>query len=128
MLRELLNRSPDLWISDVESHFITRFTRDIGRYGDLSDRANFDCLAAALRGTRAFWHWNRRGVHIETEHWHALCRRSDWPGVLEALFHCVHEQEIPNPPLPWDTVLWGDKTPAYMADLPLLADLYPHAR
>ena len=28
MLRELLNRSPDIWISDVESHFIPRFTRD----------------------------------------------------------------------------------------------------
>jgi hypothetical protein len=128
MLRELLNRSPDLWISDVESHFIPSFTRDIGRYGDLGERANFDRLAAALRGTRAFWHWNRRGVHIDTEHWHALCRRHDWPGVLEALFRCVHEEEIPNPALPWDAVLWGDKTPAYMADLPLLADLYPRAR
>jgi hypothetical protein len=128
MLRELLNRSPDLWISDVESHFIPRFTRDLARYGDLGERANFERLVEALRGTRAFWHWNRRGVHIDTGHWYRLCRRHDWPGVLEALFRCVHEQEIPEPPKPWDDILWGDKTPAYMSELPLLARLYPGAR
>jgi hypothetical protein len=128
MLRELLNRSPGIWISDVESHFIPRFTRDVARYGDLGDRASFELLASALRGTRAFWHWERRGVHIDTGRWYRLCQRHDWPGVLEALFHCVHEQEIPDPPLPWDEILWGDKTPAYMAELPSLSALYPHAR
>jgi hypothetical protein len=48
--------------------------------------------------------------------------------VLEALFQCVHEQEIADPPRPWEEILWGDKTPAYMGDLPLLATLYPQAR
>jgi hypothetical protein len=128
MFRELLNRSPDIWISDVESHFIPRFTRDIGRYGDLGQRASFDRLADALRGTRAFWHWTRRGVHVDTDRWWSLCRSRDWPGVLEALFRCVHEQEIAEPPKPWADILWGDKTPAYMEELPLLAELYPHAR
>jgi hypothetical protein len=128
MFRELLNRSPDIWISDVESHFIPRFTRDLARYGDLSERANFDRLAHALRGTRAFWHWNRRGVRIDDDRWWSLCRSHDWPGVLEALFRGVHEQEIPDPPRPWEAILWGDKTPAYMEELPLLAKLYPRAR
>jgi hypothetical protein len=128
MLRELLNRSPDVWISAVESHFIPRFTREIARYGDLGRRADFDRLVEALRGTRAFWHWTRRGVRIDGERWWNLCRTRDWPGVLEALFHAVHEQEIADPPRPWADILWGDKTPAYMAELPLLAGLYPHAR
>lgn len=128
MLRELLNRSPDVWISAVESHFIPRFTRDIARYGDLGERANFDRLAEALRGTRAFWHWTRRGVRVDGDRWWSLCRTHDWPGVLEALLRCVHEQEIPDPPRPWLEILWGDKTPAYMADLPTLAGVYPRAR
>jgi hypothetical protein len=34
MLRELLNASPDIWISDVESHFVPKFTRVIDRFGD----------------------------------------------------------------------------------------------
>ncbi len=128
MLRELLNRSPEIWISAVESHFIPRVTRDLTRYGNLEERANFDRLAGALQSTRAFWHWNQRGVHIDTDRWYGLCRAYDWPGVLEALFRCAHEQEIPAPRRAWESILWGDKTPAYLTELALLAELYPRAR
>ena len=31
MLRELLNASPDVWMSEVESHFIPKFTRTLAR-------------------------------------------------------------------------------------------------
>ncbi len=128
MLRELLNRSPEIWISAVESHFIPRITRDLSRYGDLRDRVNFDRLAGALRSTRAFWHWSQRGVHIDPDRWYGLCRTHDWPGVLEALFCCAYEQEMPAPRRAWESILWGDKTPAYLTELPLLAALYPRAR
>jgi hypothetical protein len=128
MLRELLNASPDVWMSDVESHFIPRFTRAIGSFGDLADRGSFQRLTDALRGTRAFWQWEHRGVHVDTEEWWDACRSRDWPGVVEALFHCVHRREIPDPPKPWETIVWGDKTPVYMKELPLLAGLWPAAR
>lgn len=128
MLRELLNRSPDIWISDIESHFIPHFTRTQGRFGDLRERGAFDRLVAALEGTRAFWYWRTRGIQLDADLWWSRCRTRDWPGVLEALFHCVHEQEIPNPPQPWEAILWGDKTPVYMAEIPLLARLFPQAR
>ncbi len=128
MLRELLNNSPDIWISDIESHFIPEATRQIARYGDLADRGNFARLADMLRKTRAFWYWSRRGITIETDRWYDLCRAHDWPGVLEGLFHYVHTQEIADPPRPWDQILWGDKTPVYMVELPLLSTLFPAAR
>jgi hypothetical protein len=128
MLRELLNASPDVWLSEVESHFIPRVTRGIGGYGDLSDRAAFARLAAALRRTRAFWQWERRGVSIPTDEWYEACPRYDWPGVIAGLFRCVHRQEIAHPPKPWEDVVWGDKTPVYMSEIPLLASLFPSAR
>jgi hypothetical protein len=128
MLRELLNASPDIWLSDVESHFIPKFTRRIGEFGDLAERPSFDRLTAALRRTRAFWQWERRGVRIDGDEWWAACRTRDWPGVVEALFHCVHRREIPDPPKPWEEIVWGDKTPVYMRELPLLARLFPQAR
>jgi hypothetical protein len=128
MLRELLNASPDLWMSEVESHFIPKFTRGIRRYGDLACRDAFDRLVAALRGTRAFWRWERRGVHVPTDEWWAACPQHDWPGVVAGLFRCVHRREVPNPPKPWDEIVWGDKTPVYMREVPLLATLFPHAR
>lgn len=128
MLRELLNASPDLWMSEVESHFIPKFTRQIGRYGDLSSLRRFTRLADALRRTRAFWQWERRGVRVGTEEWFNACPRHDWPGVVEGLFRCVYEREVPGAPTPWRRLVWGDKTPVYMGEIPLLAGLFPQAR
>jgi hypothetical protein len=128
MLRELLNRSPDVWISDIESHFIPPFTHRLAEFGDLDDRTNFERLAEALGKTRAFWYWTRRGVVVDVDAWYATCRRHDWPGVLEGLFHVVHDQEISDPPKPWDEILWGDKTPVYMTELTSLAQVFPAAR
>ena len=128
MLRELLNASPDVWMSEVESHFIPKFTRAIAGYGDLADRASFGRLTAALRRTRAFWQWEHRGVHVPDDEWYAACPRHDWPGVVAGLFRCVHRREIPNPPKPWEAIVWGDKTPVYMGEIPLLAALFPAAR
>jgi len=128
MLRELLNKSPHIWISDIETDFIPAFTTTIDRFGDLRDRDNFGRCAEALGRTRAFWYWTRRGITIDTQRWYEACSSHDWPGVLEGLFHCVHEGEIPTPPRPWSEILWGDKTPAYMTEVPLLARLFPHAR
>ena len=128
MLRELLNASPDVWMSEVESHFIPRFTRQIAGYGNLADRGSFGRLTADLRGTRAFWQWEHRGVHVPDDEWFAACPRHDWPGVVAGLFRCVHRREIPDPPKPWETIVWGDKTPVYMGEVPLLASLFPHAR
>lgn len=128
MLRELLNASPEIWMSEVESHFIPKFTRAIDRYGDLGDRARFERLVGALRGTRAFWQWEHRGVHVPTDEWWAACPRRDWPGVIAGLFRCVHRREVPNARVPWESIVWGDKTPVYMGEIPLLAALFPASR
>jgi hypothetical protein len=128
MLRELLNASPAIWISDVESNFIPRFTREIARYGDLARFENFERLAADLDGTRAFWHWARRGVRLDRRRWFDACPRHDWPGVLHGLFRCVFPLEMPGDRRPWETLVWGDKTPLYMIEMPLLAALFPAAR
>jgi hypothetical protein len=128
MLRELLNASPDLWMSEVESHFIPRFARRIGRYGDLSSLRRFTRLADQVRRTRAFWQWQRRGVLIGTEEWFNACSRYDWPGIVEGLYHCVYERESPNAPTPWRHLVWGDKTPHYMGEIPTLASLFPQSR
>jgi hypothetical protein len=128
MLRELINNNPEVWISAIESNFIPRFSRKIHRYGDLAVYERFDRLAAALEGTRAFWAWQRRGIRVERRHWFEVCRTYDWPGVLEALFHCVYEQEMPESAVPWDQVLWGDKTPLYVSAMPVLAGLFPESR
>lgn len=128
MLRELLNASPDVWISDVETGFIPHVTRRIGTYGDLGDRRAFDRLAADLEATRAFWYWRRRGVAVDHDAWWAACPTRDWPGVLVGLFRVVHDAEMGPDAPPWGQVLWGDKTPRYLTEVPLLGSLFPASR
>jgi hypothetical protein len=127
MLRELLNASPDLWMSEVESHFIPKFTRALAAYGDLAERGSFDRLVAALRRTRAFWQWEHRGVHVASDEWWEACPTRDWPGVIGGLFACVYRRESGSA-RGWAEIVWGDKTPVYMGEIPLLSDLFPAAR
>lgn len=128
MLRELLNASPEVWISDVESGFLPHVTRGIAAHGDLADRAAFERLAGALEATRAFWYWRRRGVAIDHDAWWAACPSRDWPGVIAGLFRIVHAAEMGETGVPWERLVWGDKTPRYMTEIPLLAGLFPASR
>jgi len=128
MLRELLNASPDVWMSEVESHFIPKFTRAIAGYGDLGTRPKFDQLTESLRGTRAFWQWERRGVQVGDAEWWEACPSHDWPGIVAGLFRCVHRREMPDAAARWESIVWGDKTPVYMGEIPLLSTLFPQAR
>ena len=128
MLRELLNASPDVWMSEVESHFIPKFTRRLAGYGNLADRQSFERLTADLRRTRAFWQWEHRGVRVSDDEWYAACPRHDWPGVIEGLLRVVYRRELPDATTPWERLVWGDKTPVYMGEIPLLAELFPKAR
>jgi hypothetical protein len=48
--------------------------------------------------------------------------------VLRGLFRGVYPLEMPGDPRPFESVVWGDKTPLYMLEMPLLASLFPAAR
>jgi hypothetical protein len=67
-------------------------------------------------------------VHVDPWRWFEACPTRDWPGVLRGLFRSVYPLEMPGDPRPWETLAWGDKTPLYMVEMPLLAGLFPAAR
>ena len=128
MLRELLNNSPDIWISSAEGHFIAYYARRIGRYRDLTDWRNFERLAATVRRSRAFAAWAARGVHIESREWYEACGGYEWPAILDALYRLVHQQELSGEGRAWADILWGDKTPVHLTMIPELATMFPEAR
>lgn len=128
MLRELLNSSPDIWIPQVESVFIPYFTERIDQYGDLSKWLDFQHLARDIVNTRAAMELGDLGIHIGSREWFDACRSYDWPAVLEAFYRRVFNAEQGEEKRQWDEIIWGDKTPDYLTDIPLLSKLFPESR
>ena len=110
MLRDLLRSHPHLTFPG-ESQFIPAFYR---QHGDPRDQAEARRLGAAILE----WRWVRRwNLPLEAESF-ASCR--SFQEVLCRLYEAWARQE--NKPR------WGDKTPEYVTDIPLLAKLFPGAR
>jgi hypothetical protein len=110
MLRDLLRSHPRLTFPG-ESHFIPAFYRG---YGDPRDSAEARKLAAAILELRWVRAWNLR---LEADSF-TDCR--SFREVLCRLYEAwARQQNKPH---------WGDKTPDYVTEIPLLAKLFPEAR
>ena len=110
MLRDLLRSHPHLTFPG-ETHFIPAFYRG---YGDPRDCAEARKLAAAILELRWVRAWNLR---LEADSF-ADCR--SFREVLCHLYEAWARREIKP--------RWGDKTPNYVTEIPLLAKLFPEAR
>ena len=120
LLRDLLNRHPEIAIFPNESHFFPSFVRDGSKYGDLSRRESFGKLYADLAQTRFVRRIRAAGIEIDADQWFARLRGSEPGHVLDALFECYAELA--------GTRIVGDKTPEYVTQVPLLSRLFPQAK
>ena len=122
LLRGLLNRHPLIGIPEVETEFLPWLARRIARFGDLRDPARFEAFHRRMMRQTYFRFRREQGGVIDARRWHAACREFGAAGVFEALMrleaHALHGSPR----------IWGDKSPSYMDDLPLLKRLYPHAK
>ena len=110
LLRNLLNSHPHLTFPE-ESHFIPVFYRG---YGDPRDEREARRLAERVLSLQ----WVRRwGLKVGAESF-ADCR--SFREFLCHLYEAWARQE--NKPR------WGDKTPPYVTEIPLLVKLFPGAR
>jgi hypothetical protein len=110
LLRDLLRSHPNLTFPN-ESHFIPAFYRG---YGDPRDAREARRLAARILKHRWVARW---GLRLEADSF-ADCR--SFREVLCRLYEAWARQE--NKPR------WGDKTPQYVTEIPLLMKLFPGAR
>ncbi len=107
----------------TESQFIVRFHRRLPEYGDLHDPSHLRRLIEDLVRERCFSRWTFRfGFVLDKEavFQEALAGRRSFPGVLDAIFSQFaryHGMER-----------WGDKTPEYNYNLPVLLSLFPRAQ
>lgn len=122
LLRELLNRHPQVAIPDVETEFLPWLVRRVRRLGDLADPSRFSVLYRQLSQQSFFVYRRESGRTISAEDWYRACMRFDAAGLFEALIR------LDVGATPESTRIWGDKSPSYIDDLTLIGALYPQAR
>jgi hypothetical protein len=118
MLRLMLDSNSQIAIPG-ESHFITSLWKERKRYRHTDGTVRTDDLVRAIVATPHFRLW---GIPEESV-WKrvaALPPRPKFANVIETAF-LAYADENGKP-------RWGDKTPIYVQNLPVLARLFPLAR
>ncbi|MFK7828638.1 MAG: sulfotransferase [Congregibacter sp.] len=120
LLRELLNRHPQVRIAPYESHFIPGLLKALGeKYPTIDESARNEYIRR-LKRTGFFKRMAQAGSLIDDETLHALSLRETWPEVVEALFrHYVGAAH--------SDIIWGDKSPSYLFRMPQLLQHFPSA-
>lgn len=122
LLRDLLNRHPQIRIPDVETEFFPWLSSNIGRFGDLSILKNFERLHASVARFSYFAYRNESDSTVSTVDWHSACLRFDASGVFEALLRIETNSGDGS------GVIWGDKSPSYLNCIPLLRREFPNSK
>jgi len=105
----------------TESQFIVRYYRKLASYGDLREPANVRRLLSHLLQERWFERCREKfGFTTDLETLEKAVRVPTYRGVLDALFNTLAAH--------LKTPRWGDKTPDYLLDLPILGELFPDAQ
>ena len=120
LLRDLLNRHPEISIFPNESHFFPRLPALVGKHGDPRRRECFAKLYTELEGTRFFTRIRAQGIALDRDDWFARLRGGEAKDVLGAMFASYAAMT--------GSRIVGDKTPEYVTQVPLLSSFLPDAR
>jgi hypothetical protein len=122
LLLGLLGRHSRVGLPRFETEFLPWLARRFGRFGNLRDRRRFDEFCALLQ-SQSYFRYRREHVGaIDPGQWHTACAEYTAAGVFEALMRM--DGNAPR----GSGRIWGDKSPSYIDDLPLLKRLYPAAK
>ncbi|MCP4111797.1 MAG: sulfotransferase [Desulfobacteraceae bacterium] len=105
----------------TESQFFIRYYDSLKNYEPLSDDANIKTLINDISKERYFKRSSKRyGFVLDTKAVFENLPENSYRGVLVSIFSQLakhHKMER-----------WGDKTPEYIHDLPILKELFPDAQ
>ena len=104
----------------TESQFFIRFFNRLQNYGDLNNNDNLKKLLADISRERCFQRWRKWDYILDVDKIHARIRENSYTGIIDAIFNDLADHNQMN--------RWGDKTPEYIYNLPVLHTLFPEAK
>ena len=122
LIRDILNRHPNIGIPVIESHFIPYMIRKFGNPPNLAPEGEFDRFYGEFSNTSFFWDAQALGKSIPKEYLRKRVDLSSWSSILETILRFY------SPKKETDGFIWGDKTPGYLNHMKLLKKLFPQAR
>lgn len=120
LLRSLLNRHPDIAISNIETDFFFHWVRRWERYGDLSHDDRFQAFYREAVTLPYFTYRRESGRLIAPSVWYAACSDFTVQDVFGALLR--HDTGAT------EATRWGDKSPSYITRIEALHRFFPGAR
>ncbi|NOY53030.1 MAG: sulfotransferase [Deltaproteobacteria bacterium] len=108
---------PTSYGKPVESHFITKYYKQLSQYGDLSQWKNFNALLTSILRERPVQQWN---LNIDLEKFYRGMEEFHYSEIVNKL--CLLRAKTRG------RAAWGDKTPNYLFDLDILDQLFPDAK
>jgi hypothetical protein len=122
LLRAILNEHAAVAIPETETEFLPWWVTNWSAFGDLSDERNFRRFYQSCQRLPFFMYLNDAERGIDVESWYRKCHDFSPAGVFETLIR-LHLGLNRG-----DGTVWGDKSPSYLTQLPMLKQLYPRAR
>jgi hypothetical protein len=123
VLRDLLNRSPDINLCDPETHFIPYLYQKFGPKVALHSQAALDALYKEFDSMPFQMYSRRMGKHVMSrQDFEVLRGMQSWEAIFEVIlrFYASSKKSADS--------IWGDKTPSYMLEMPLIKKILPPAR
>jgi len=122
LLRDLMNRHPLISIPDVESHFIPYLVSMFGETLSITTRQQQEDFFRAFSSTTFYFNNIKKGRMLTMDEFIAQCDFTDWNSVFRFIALYFSKKNYDSP------VIWGDKTPGYLAHSPMLKKIFPAAR
>ncbi len=122
LLREILNAHPKVAIPEAETEFLPWLDGWVRRHGRPLDDAAFAALWRAIRDQQFFAYLAESGRRVDAAEWRRACTTHDVAGLFEGLVRAATGAAHGS------GRIWGDKSPSYVGQLPLIRGLFPRAR
>lgn len=122
LIRNILRRHPRIRISGAETEFFPWLVRVVARSGDLSRRERFARFYDDIVQLPHFVYKRSNGTLIPCERWFDACRTFDAEDIFESLVR----EEVGA--YRGSGLIWGDKSPSYISEIPLLHRSFSSAR
>lgn len=121
LVRSILNQHSNICITSYESHFIPYILRKYGNNASFESPKDLKKVFNTIIKTNYMQELKRIGIQLDIDDFLRSVDGSSWNSIFSYVL-------TRTGPKPYENMeLWGDKTPGYVAHMPLLTDIFPNA-